>query len=87
LNHIPVSWDCDIYQHTCSLFIIAYYNVWFFTGDGPFSLYLSIPQYGYLTSSTCLLLLLLLLLRLFQCDVRRRNRFLKQNISFSKRNL
>jgi hypothetical protein len=27
LNHIPVSWNCDIYQHTCSLFIIAYYNV------------------------------------------------------------
>jgi hypothetical protein len=28
LNHIPVSWNCNIYQHTCSLFIIAYYNVW-----------------------------------------------------------
>jgi hypothetical protein len=24
LNHIPVSWNCDIYQHTCSLFIITY---------------------------------------------------------------
>jgi MFS superfamily sulfate permease-like transporter len=28
LNHIPVSRNCNIYQHTCSLFIIAYYNVW-----------------------------------------------------------
>jgi hypothetical protein len=38
-NHIPVSWNCDIYQHTCSLFIIAYYNVWLVTGDGPVSLF------------------------------------------------
>jgi hypothetical protein len=27
LNHNPASWNCDIYQHTCSLFIIAYYKV------------------------------------------------------------
>jgi hypothetical protein len=27
-NHVLVSWDCDIYQHTCYLFIIGYYNVW-----------------------------------------------------------
>jgi hypothetical protein len=77
LNHIPVSWNCNIYQHTCSLFIIAYYNVWLVNGDGPVSLYLMVPQYGYLTSSTCfywfwymfipvfLLLLLLLLLLLY----------------------
>jgi hypothetical protein len=24
LNHIPISWDSDIYQYTCSIFIIAY---------------------------------------------------------------
>jgi hypothetical protein len=53
LNHIPVSWTCNIYQHTYSLFIIAYYNVLLVTGDGPVSLYLLVPQYGYLTSSTC----------------------------------
>jgi hypothetical protein len=22
LNHIPVSWNCDIYQHTCIIIII-----------------------------------------------------------------
>jgi hypothetical protein len=53
LNHIPVSWNCNIYQHKCSIFIIAYYNVWLVIGDGPVSLYLLFPQYGYLTSSTC----------------------------------
>jgi hypothetical protein len=52
-NHIPVSWNCGIYQHTTSLFIITYYTVWLVIGDGPVSLYLLVPQYGYLTSSTC----------------------------------
>jgi hypothetical protein len=52
-NHIPISWNCDIYQHTCSRFIIAYYSVCLVTGDGPVSLYLLLPQYGYVTSSTC----------------------------------
>jgi hypothetical protein len=53
LNHIPVSWNCDIYQHTCSLFTVACYNVWLVIGDGPVSLYFLVPQYGYLTSSAC----------------------------------
>jgi hypothetical protein len=44
LNHIPVSWNCDVYHHTCSLFIIAYYNVWLVI----VSLYLLVPQNGYL---------------------------------------
>jgi hypothetical protein len=35
LYHIPVSWDCNIELHLCSFFIIAYYNVWLVTGDGP----------------------------------------------------
>jgi hypothetical protein len=39
LNHIPVSWHCNIYQHICSLFMITYCNVWFVTADGPVSLY------------------------------------------------
>jgi hypothetical protein len=43
LNHIPVSWNCDIYQHTCTLFIIAYYSVWLVIGDGPVSLYFLVP--------------------------------------------
>ena len=43
------------------------YNVWFVVGDSSVSLYLLIPQYGYLASLTCLLLLLLILiLILFQ---------------------
>jgi hypothetical protein len=45
-NHIPVSWNRDIYQH-CSLFIIAYCNVWLVVGGGPVRLYLLVPQYGY----------------------------------------
>jgi len=45
-NHISVSWDCNVYWHSCSLFIITDYNVWFVVGD----------------SSVSLLLLLLLLL-------------------------
>jgi hypothetical protein len=53
LSHIPVSWNYDIYQHTCSLFIIACYNVWLVIGDGSVSLYLLVPQCGYLTPSTC----------------------------------
>jgi hypothetical protein len=60
LNHIPVSWNCDIYQHTCSFFIVAYYNVWLVIGDGAVSLYLLVPQYGW--NGLLLLLLLLLLL-------------------------
>ena len=31
----------------CSLFIITNYNVWFAVGDSSVSLYLLIPQYGY----------------------------------------
>jgi hypothetical protein len=52
-NHISVSWDCYIYQHTCYLFIIPDYNVWLVIEDGHVSSYLLIPQYGYLTSLTC----------------------------------
>ena len=44
-NHISVSWNCNIYQHTCSLFIITNYNVWFVVGNGSVSLHLLIPQY------------------------------------------
>jgi len=44
-NHISLSWDCNIYWHTCSLFIITDYNVWLVIGDGSLvSLYLLIPQ-------------------------------------------
>jgi hypothetical protein len=43
LNHIPVSWNCDIYQHICTLFIIAYYSIWLVIGDGPVSLYFLVP--------------------------------------------
>jgi hypothetical protein len=46
----------------CSLFIITDYSVWFVVGDSSVSLYLLVPQYGYLTSLTCFYLLLLLLL-------------------------
>jgi hypothetical protein len=53
MNHIPVCWNCDIYQHTCSFIIIAYYNVRLVIGNFPVSLYLLVPQYVYLTSSTC----------------------------------
>jgi hypothetical protein len=38
---------------TCSRFVISDYNVWFVVGDGSISLYLLIPQYGYLTPFTC----------------------------------
>jgi hypothetical protein len=48
-NHSPVPWDCYVYWHTCSLFIITNYNVWFVVGDGSVSLHLLIPQY----SGTC----------------------------------
>jgi hypothetical protein len=71
LNHIPVSWNCDIYQHSCSHFIIAYYNVWLVTGDGPVSFYLLVPQYGYIIIIIIIiiviisLLMTLLLTRLF----------------------
>jgi hypothetical protein len=74
LNHIPVTWNCDIYQHTCSLFIIAYCIIWLVTGDGPVSLYLLVLPYGYLTPSTIFywcwyifipVLLLLLLIIIF----------------------
>jgi hypothetical protein len=52
LNHIPVSWNYNIYQHASSLFIISYSNVCLVMGNGPVSLYVLVPQYGYLTSST-----------------------------------
>jgi hypothetical protein len=42
-----------MYQHTSSVFIIAYHNVWLVIGDGAVSFYLLVPKYGYLTSSTC----------------------------------
>jgi len=53
LNHISVPWDCNVYWHTCSLFIITDYDVWFVVGDSSVSLYMLIPQYGYLASLTC----------------------------------
>jgi hypothetical protein len=67
LSHIPVSWNCDIYQHTCSLFIIAYYNVWLVIGDGPVSLYLLVPQYGYLTSPNCFFWFWYMFIPVFVC--------------------
>ena len=37
-----------------SLYLYLYlYNVWFVVGDSSVSLYLLIPQYGYLASLTC----------------------------------
>jgi len=33
-------------------FITTNYNVWFVVGDSSVSLYLLIPQYGYLASTT-----------------------------------
>ena len=47
--HISVSQNCNMYQQTCSFFIITNYAVWFIVDDGSVGLHLLIPQYGYLT--------------------------------------
>ena len=52
-NHISVSWNCSIYYHVCSLFIVSDYNIWLVTGDSSVSLHLLIPQYSHLSPLIC----------------------------------
>ena len=60
----------DLYQSSpffplYIFFIITYYNVWFVVGDSSVSLYLLIPQYGYLASYLIIIIITIIVVIMF----------------------
>ena len=46
LDYITISWDGNIYQYACPLFIISDYNIWLIVRNSSVRSYWLIPQYG-----------------------------------------
>lgn len=50
VDHIPFSWNNDLYWHTCSFQIITDYDVGFIAGGGFANFRLLVPRFSYLTT-------------------------------------